>query len=95
MLINTKPEFHLNSRNPKLQTKSPQGFFFYWCAHNPRVTDPKMLSRLRTEGRRVNVARIGDAIYELDGQLYRYFLIPEGQQEPGEGPWRAEPYTPE
>lgn len=51
----------------------------------------RLLFRIRTEGRRLSVPRIGEAVYELEGRLYRYFCSEEIDRKPGEGCWRAEP----
>ena len=53
--------------------------------------DPNaLLFALRDRGRVVSIAKMGETIYELDGKLYRTFLVPEKDRRPGEGPWRAE-----
>jgi len=58
------------------------------------TTDPNaLLFALRDRGRVVTVAKMGETIYELDGRLYRTFLVPEKDRRPGEGPWRAEEVT--
>lgn len=55
------------------------------------ITDPNaLLFALHDRGRVVNIAKMGETIYELDGRLYRTFLVPEKDRRPGEGPWRAE-----
>ena len=55
------------------------------------ITDPNaLLFALRDRGRVVSIAKMGETIYELDGKQYRYFLVPEKDRKPGEGPWRAE-----
>ena len=49
-----------------------------------------LIFALRDRGRVVAILAMGETIYELDGKQYRYFLIPEKDRQPGEGPWRAE-----
>jgi hypothetical protein len=58
---------------------------------HPMISDPNaLLFALRDRGRVVSILETGETIYELDGKQYRYFLIPEQDRHPGEGPWRAE-----
>jgi hypothetical protein len=53
--------------------------------------DPNfLLFTLRDRGRVVSIPKIGELVYELGGKHYRYFLVPERNRHPGEGPWRAE-----
>ncbi len=55
------------------------------------IIDPNaLIFALRDRGRVVSIPTMGETIYELDGKQYRYFLIPEKDRQPGEGPWRAE-----
>ena len=55
------------------------------------ITDPNaLIFALRDRGRVVSILTMGETIYELDGKQYRYFLVPEKDSQPGEGPWRAE-----
>jgi hypothetical protein len=55
------------------------------------ITDPNtLLFDLRDRGRVVSVLKMGETVYELDGRLYRAFLVPEKDRRPGEGPWRVE-----
>jgi hypothetical protein len=58
-------------------------------ASNPQ----DILFALRDRGRVVTAAMMGETMYELDGRLYRTFLVPEKDRRPGEGPWRAEEVT--
>lgn len=53
----------------------------------------RLLFRLRTEGKRVSVPRIGEAVFELDGKLWRYWTPPEEDRQPGAGPWRVDPFA--
>ena len=55
------------------------------------ITDPNaLIFALRDRGRVVSILAMGETIYELDGKTYRFFLVPEKDRQPGEGPRRAE-----
>ena len=58
--------------------------------HMMTTVSNALLFDLRDRGRVVTIAKMGETIYELDGRLYRTFLVPEKDRRPGEGPWRAE-----
>ena len=59
------------------------------------TNDPNaLLFTLRDCGRVVSIPRVGERVYELRGKHYRYFLVPEKDRKPDEGPWRAEEVEP-
>ena len=90
---------HTREGTPAQALAGPMaGGFWIWPQRlgriNTMTADPKdLLFTLHDRGRVVSIAKMGETLYELDGRLYRTFLVPEKDRQPGEGPWRAEEVT--